>query len=89
MQQAVTWFRKAAEQGNAQAQFYLGESYCRGKGIARDNTQGYVWLSVAAANGEEKAVELRNFMAKQLSESELAAAQKLAGQYFKKYQLNL
>ncbi|WP_429946393.1 tetratricopeptide repeat protein [Bibersteinia trehalosi] len=34
--QAVYWFKKAAEQGYAKAQFTLGRIYDNGKGVRRD-----------------------------------------------------
>ncbi|WP_143521042.1 SEL1-like repeat protein [Pseudomonas rhodesiae] len=37
--QAVAWFGKAAEQGNAEAQRNLGLSYADGKGVAQDAQQ--------------------------------------------------
>ena len=84
--QSVAWLRKAAEQGNAQAQTGLGFSYATGEGVPQDNSQEYAWFSVAAANGESKAADLRNHAAEKLSKFQLAAAQKLAGQYFEQYQ---
>lgn len=33
---AVYWFRKAAEQGNAEAQYTLGVMYDNGRGVTRD-----------------------------------------------------
>ena len=86
VQQAVVWFRKAAEQGDGNAQFRLGASYAFGEGVVQDHSQAYVWSYVAATNGVAGAASLQNFMAEKLSESQLAEAQKLAGQYFEKYQ---
>jgi TPR repeat protein len=36
--EAVKWFRKAAEQGNAMAQYNLGIAYANGQGVSRDDT---------------------------------------------------
>ncbi|WP_460057669.1 tetratricopeptide repeat protein [Pseudomonas sp. S2_D06] len=84
--QAVAWFRKAAEQGHSDAQFLLGLGYASGSGIPQDYSQAYVWLSVAVANGNTSATEARDLVAKKLSNSQLEVMQKLAGQYFEKYQ---
>ena len=35
-QEAVTWYRKAAEQGEAGAMFNLGACYLEGTGVKRD-----------------------------------------------------
>ena len=34
--EANKWFRKAAEQGLADAQYNLGSAYCRGHGVKQD-----------------------------------------------------
>jgi hypothetical protein len=37
--QSAAWYRKAAEQGNADAQFKLGEMYGNGEGVPQDHAQ--------------------------------------------------
>src|ERR1022692_1369702 len=54
--QAVSWFRKAAEQGNADAQERLGEMYSYGQGgLAKDEAQAVSWYRKAAEQGNEYA----------------------------------
>lgn len=84
--QAVVWYRKAAEQGDAYAQMALGVMYLRGDGIPQDTSHSYLWFSVAVVNGNSKATELRELVAQKLSRVQLETMQKLAGQYFEKYQ---
>lgn len=52
---AVRSFRKAAEQGDAHAQYVLGFMYEEGKGVAQDNGQAVFWLGKAAAQGNADA----------------------------------
>ena len=47
--------RKAADQGNAKAQFALGEMYAAGRGVPQNNFQAYVWFSRAARAGNAEA----------------------------------
>ncbi len=82
----VAWFRKAAEQGDAKAQFMLGMMYFNGRGVAQDYKLAYVWSSVSAANGDVEAATYRDLFAKRLSPAVLAEAQALAGQYVELYQ---
>ena len=42
---AVEEFRKSAQQGDALAMFYLGESYYNGRGVVQDFTEGIKWYS--------------------------------------------
>ena len=53
--EAVEWFRKAAEQGEAHAQFMLGMCYFNGVGITQDKTEAVKWLQKAAKQGHEGA----------------------------------
>ena len=47
-EQAVYWFTKAAEQGNAEAQFALGFCYANGEGIEQNYEQAVYWYAKAA-----------------------------------------
>jgi TPR repeat protein len=49
--QAAYWYRKAAEQGKAEAQNELGVLYTLGKGVPRDNLEANSWYSKAAEQG--------------------------------------
>ena len=53
--QAVTWFRKAAEQGDASAQYNLGLMYDKGRGVAQDDKQAVAWYRKAAEQGDAMA----------------------------------
>jgi TPR repeat protein len=49
--EAAKWFRKAAEQGNADAQFKLGTMYDNGQGVPRDYAEATKWFRKAAEQG--------------------------------------
>ena len=53
--QAVAWYRKAAEQGDAVAQNNLGVSYAKGEGVPRDAAQAVAWFRKAAEQGNAVA----------------------------------
>ena len=53
--EAVRWYRKAAEQGNASAQFNLGLMYAEGKGVAQDDREAVRWFRKAAEQGHAEA----------------------------------
>lgn len=53
--QAVAWYRKAAEQGDADAQFNLGWMYETGRGVARNDARARAWYTEAAKQGHERA----------------------------------
>jgi TPR repeat protein len=50
--EAVKWYRKAAEQGNAEGQTYLGVMYSRGvDGLPKDYAEAVKWYQKAAEQG--------------------------------------
>ena len=49
--QAAGLFKKAADQGNAQAEYNLGIMYAKGEGMLQDYQQAYFWLHKAADKG--------------------------------------
>ncbi|PTQ87883.1 tetratricopeptide repeat protein [Agitococcus lubricus] len=53
--EAFPWFKKAAEQGNAQAQLELAELYDAGEGVAQNTEQAIEWYEKAAAQGHDEA----------------------------------
>src|SRR5206468_794252 len=46
--EAVKWYRKAAEQNNAEAQFKLGVCYANGQGMEKDNAEAVKWWRKSA-----------------------------------------
>ena len=49
--EAVLWYRKAADHGNAFAQFHLGLSYASGRGVTQDYAEAVSWYRKAAEQG--------------------------------------
>ncbi len=50
--QSFFWFRKAAYQGDPQAQRQVGFVYREGQGVTQDKIEAYKWFSLAAKGGE-------------------------------------
>ena len=53
---ALKWYRMAAEQGNAAAQFEFGCCRALAIGKARDSEEAMEWIIKAAENGEKRAL---------------------------------
>jgi uncharacterized protein len=88
--EAVKWYRLAAEEGNAVAQFHLGTIYATGYDVPQDYVQGYLWLNLAAAQDEaaglsaeqrKLVVRNRDLVAKLMTPDQLAEAQRLAREW--------
>jgi hypothetical protein len=48
----VKWYRKAAEQGHAGAQLYLGVFLAQGQGVEPDFVEAYKWIELAKRGNE-------------------------------------
>lgn len=53
---AVEWYRKAANQGDMNAQYNLGLMYRRGTGVTQDYQQAFYWFSKAAEQNVPEAM---------------------------------
>jgi TPR repeat protein len=54
--EAVKWYRKAAEQGHADAQNNLGFCYEKGWGVEQDYAEAVKWYRKAADHGNTRAL---------------------------------
>ena len=79
--------KKAAEQGDAEAQLNLGLMYAHGDGVPEDFVQAYAWISIAAANGSETYKRTKKIIAGRMTSAQLAEAQKLSRDYREAYGL--
>jgi TPR repeat protein len=53
--EAAKWYRLAAEQGHADAQYNLGLMYANGKGVPEDANEAVKWFRLAAEQGHDDA----------------------------------
>ena len=74
-QQAVAWYRKAAEQGDVSAQAVLGLMYRIGEGVPKDGQMAYFWFLLASARGDQGAAKFRDDVESTLLPEQRAAAQ--------------
>jgi len=81
---AVKWYLKSAEQGFATAQFATGWMYYVGHGVIKDIVYAHMWANIAASKGETAAGETWEILAKEMTVTQLAEAQKLARECVKK-----
>ena len=88
--QAAAWYRKAAEQGSAGAQFNLGLAYQFGQGVPRDYVESYKWFNLAAprasAENQKMYAEVRDARAALMTPTQIEAAQKLAREWMAAFQ---
>lgn len=64
--------------GYAVAQFCLGALYVDGEGVPLDRELAYAWNNLAAAQGNEHAVEIRTILQEIMTPAQIAEAEKLS-----------
>lgn len=75
-EEAGKWLRRAASQGNAKAQWHLGNMYFIGKGVPKDFAEAYVWYSISSIKWQNEIdKELPVLAAQKLSSEALEQAQ--------------
>lgn len=72
--EAAKWYLRAAQQGQALAQYDLGQRYNLGVGVPADRVEGLKWLMLAAAQGQPDAAKLRRKVEKELTSAQVAEA---------------
>ena len=75
--EAVRWYRLAAEQGQADAQYGLGV-YATGRGVLKDSVLAHMWSNIASANGDEAARKQRDNLEDDMTRAEISRATELA-----------
>ena len=80
--------RKAAEQGDAVAQYSLGLKYYYGEGTAKNFIQAHLWWNLAANAGDEwdeelkgKAYDLRWCLEQEMTPAQITEALRLASEW--------
>jgi len=82
---AARWFRRAANQGHANAQAVLGSLYAVGLGVPKDFVNAYVWVTLALPRLEgrmrDRALALQEELGALMSPDEIGEARKIAGNW--------
>ncbi len=80
--QAAVWLRNAADAGDKGAQYELGLLYKKGLGVGpTDNVQALMWLSLSAAQNNDKAATEKDFLSKTMVPDDIAQANKLVKEW--------
>ena len=80
--EAVRWYRMAAEQGLARAQYGLGFMYENGEGVPENYVRAYAWLNLAAAQGLQGAVSGKAAVEGLMTAAQITEAQALSTTLF-------
>jgi hypothetical protein len=86
---AASWYRSAANHGNATAQYALGILYFKGEGVSKDLVAAHMWFDLAAAHGDklqspistQNAIDYRDMVATKMSKEQINEAVKRAREW--------
>jgi hypothetical protein len=59
--------------------------YANGQGVRPDHVKAYMWWTIAAANGEERSKKSHDLLAKHLTPTQIAEANRLAREWLDKH----
>jgi len=86
--EALRWYRIAADRGDAEAQNNLGVIYSDGNGVPANLVEATKWFKVAAARfsasekeKRDKAMKNSDLLAKKMTPTQVAEADKLAREW--------
>jgi uncharacterized protein len=86
---ALAMFTKAANNGDAKAQYMMAGMYADGLGVSQDYVEAYKWFNIVVAGPTDKeaqdlAIKSRDDVAKKMTPAQIAEAQKRAKEWKKK-----
>jgi TPR repeat protein len=86
LDEALLWYRRAAEQGDVDAEIVLALAYAKGIGVAPSEVEAYKWYDVAAslakyADVKDDVTKRRDELARAMPPPQIEEAKKLAAEW--------
>jgi TPR repeat protein len=86
LDEALVWYRRAADQGDVDSEVVLALAYAKGIGVEKSEVEAYKWYDIAAslakyADVKDDVVRRRNELARAMSPSQIEEAKKLAADW--------
>ncbi|TCK99865.1 hypothetical protein BXY66_3569 [Shimia isoporae] len=76
--EGLAYLKAPARQGQAHAQFLLGEALSTGSGVSQDLEAAHMWFNLAASRGHKSAAESRDVLTDLMTPEQIDAAQAAA-----------
>ena len=83
--QAYSEFRALAERGYPVYMNMMGDMHIKGQGVPKSKMIAHVWYSLSAAQDNDKGINGRNKLSKELSNEQLSDSLYIAKEYAKDY----
>ena len=81
---AADWYRRAAQLGRPEAQFFLGTLYYLGRGVPQDDQLAHVWCEIALAGGMTAGLDCRDAASARLTRGERREAYRMAARWLER-----
>ena len=83
LNEALIWYRRAADQGDVDSEIVLALAYAKGIGVQQDDIEAYKWYDIAAslakyADVKDDVTKRRDELGRVMSAAQIAEARKLA-----------
>lgn len=75
---ALQWYRRAAEQGDAEGQINLAGMYNLGLGVSTNNVLAYMWYNLGAVNGYPSSAFGHDSVALRATQKQIIEARQLS-----------
>jgi hypothetical protein len=81
---AADWYRRSAQLGRPEAQFFLGTLYYLGRGVPQSNQLAHVWCEIALARGMPAGLDCRDAASARLTQGEVREAYRMAASWLER-----
>jgi uncharacterized protein len=83
LDEALTWYRRAADQGDVDSEVVLALAYAKGIGVEQSEVEAYKWYDIAAslakyADVKDDVAKRRSELARAMSPAQIEEAKKLS-----------
>ncbi|MDT8274259.1 MAG: tetratricopeptide repeat protein, partial [Desulfomonilia bacterium] len=78
---AASYFLRAAQQGNSNAQYNIGRLHAYGTGVPQNFVIAYMWLELSASMNNASSLALQAKLKEIMTPEEIREAQKLAREW--------
>ena len=81
---AADWYRRSAQLGRPEAQFFLGTLYYLGRGVPQSDQLAHVWCEIALARGMPAGLDCRDAASARLTQGEVREAYRMAASWLER-----
>ena len=86
LDEALVWYRRAAEQGDVDSEIVLALAYAKGIGVQQSDVEAYKWYDIAAslakyADVKDDVIKRRDELSRAMSPPQVEEAKKLSADW--------